>query len=883
MTAGPGHEPIARTALVEALQRSAARRVTVMVAPAGSGKSELLRAWRRASEGAVRTTQVTLTGRERDPAQLWPVVSDALGAAPQERAPDGSLQAGQAPSAPLQRLLDHLATLQEDVVMVLDDVHVLIASRAEEELAVLLARAPARVRFVLAGRCRPELRLHQLPLSGDLAELGTADLRFTEQEAREVFDGAGLVLSDAGVRAVHGRTEGWAAGLRLAASTLAGDPDPERAARLFSGNDRTVADYLTAEVLDGQPESVRQLLVRTCVLEEVSGPLADAVAGTTGAARTLHRLADAGAFVVPTARPGWFRYHTMLVDVLRGELRRTLPTQTRVLHSAAAAWFSQHDHPVEAVRHWQWAEDWTSAARELVDTWLPLAWEGRGAALNGLLAAFPARLVAEHPELTLVLAADEMASGSLGRAVAAVAAAERGVTAVPPERLRHAELMLDVVRLRLARRRGNLDEVAILAARLLNPRGRAEPWSWSAISWWHELRAEALHELGVAELWSTAPAGADRHLREALELARRAGLPYLQVTALGHLAMAGHADSYAVARQRCQEAIDIADAHGWGEDVVVGSACSVLAGALTLMGRFEEAGPWLERADQVSRMGVEPATALMVHLGRGLLNAGRGEDDAALACFRAAEREQSQLTAPHGWAEEAHHMRLQAQVRLGHLEVVRSELGFAQGRGEGAHARITLATLRLAEDDPAAAVEALAPVLAEAEQVSRVYRIEAVLLGAIAQDRLEQTDTAEQLVERALRLAEPDGLLWPFLVVPVGSLLSRHSRHRTRHGALLDQVADGRSGREPVPRGGRAHLMEPLSAAELRVLGFLPTNLSTSEIGDLLYVSVNTVKTHLRRIYDKLGVHSRSAAVARSRDLDLLAPSLRLLRPPTVG
>jgi LuxR family transcriptional regulator, maltose regulon positive regulatory protein len=274
---------------------------------------------------------------------------------------------------------------------------------------------------------------------------------------REREDRAHAVLD----RRLHERTEGWAAGLRLAALSLTGHPDPERFAAEFSGTDRTVAEFLLAEVLDRQSEEVRRLLLRTSMLERVSGPLADVLTGRPGGERILQDLERAGAFVVSLdGHRSWFRYHQLFADLLRLELRRIEPSERAALHGAAAGWLAEHGHTVEAVRQAQAAESWELAARLLCDHWLDLYLGGRGAILIELLGRFPGRVVAASPELTAVQVAGDLAQGALADAGRHLAAATGALAAVPADRRRRVQVMLSVLRLFLARRRVDFPVVA---------------------------------------------------------------------------------------------------------------------------------------------------------------------------------------------------------------------------------------------------------------------------------------------------------------------------------------------------------------------------------------------------------------------------------------
>src|ERR1700740_731374 len=261
-----------------------------------------------------------------------------------------------------------------------------------QQLELLVLRAPSQLRFVLATRHDVRLGLHRLRLGGGLTEIPAGDLRFSLAEAGQLFRAAGVELSDAAVMRLHERTEGWAAGLRLAALSLAGHPDPERVATDFSGRERTVAGYPLGGVVGRQSEQVRRLLLRTSVLERVNGELADLLTGGSGGERILQDLEEANAFVVSLdAARSWFRYHHLFADLLQLELRHTEPQEVAALHELAAGWLAGHGYPVEAIRHAQAARDWGLAARLVADHWPGLYLCGRRATLHGLLAAMPAR------------------------------------------------------------------------------------------------------------------------------------------------------------------------------------------------------------------------------------------------------------------------------------------------------------------------------------------------------------------------------------------------------------------------------------------------------------------------------------------------------------
>jgi LuxR family transcriptional regulator, maltose regulon positive regulatory protein len=771
--------------------------------------------------------------------------------------------------------VSELGPLEEPVVLVIDDLHELHSSEALAQLEGLLARLPPLLRVVLATRHDPQLGLHRLRLEGNLTEFRTADLCFRLEETRALLAASGIVVSDEAVALLHERTEGWAAGLRLAALSLAGHPDPEQFVAEFSGSERTVADYLFAEVLARQPDDVRRLLLRTSVLERVDGALADHLVGDVGSERILQALEDEGAFVVSLdASRTRFRYHHLFADLLRLQLRRTDPDAVEGLHRAASRWLAEHGHVVDAVRHAQAGRDWGHAARLLADHSFSLSLDGHEATVGALLAAFPVDAVTD-PELTAVFAADQLARGSLDDAAAYIELAERNASAVPEERRRRFEVALEVARLSLARRRGDFGTVLGEVESLHGPAG-AETLSDVALG--NDVGAVALMNLGIVELWSVRIDAAERHLEQALELARRIARPYPEIGSLSHLAIVAGRRSFALVRERCDEAIAIAEAQGWGSEPIAALALATRGGTDVWHGRFGEAEQWLDRADRALRPDAEPATGLLLQLTRGMLHVGEGRLQQALARFRAAERLQALLVAPHWLTVQVHQFLVHTLVRLGDTEAARATLaGMSEEHRDWGEARAALASVSLAESDPHAAVDALAPVVdGSAPVIHTVSVIQALLLDAVARDDLGESHAAESGIERALALAEPDALIFPFVLTPPRDLLERHPRHRTAHASLLQDILDVLAGTSlPAGAGEPQELREELSDGELRVLRYLPSNLSAPEIGKELYLSLNTVKTHMRHIYAKLGVHRRTEAVERARELGLLGPSSR--------
>jgi LuxR family maltose regulon positive regulatory protein len=877
----PGQAPsrlIQRGDLVASLDRATAAKVTLISAPAGSGKTSLLRAWADGPGQPYRLAVVQVRRDQQDSQQFWLAVLSALRQASVTPG-DGEQLAGTPDfneAAIGERVLSELANHRDRTFLVIDDLHELTSPETLMQLTRLLEKLPQQVHAVLATRRDLPLRLHKLRLAGELVEIRAADLRFTERETHQFLEASGIALSDAGVARLHQRTEGWAAGLRLAAMSLASSVDPERFVAEFSGSNRTVAEYLLAEMLECQPAEVQQLLLRTSLLDRVNGELADLLTGHPGCERILLDLEDANAFVVSLdpART-WFRYHHLFADLLRLELRRRLPEELPALHRLAARWLIEHGEVVDAIRHTQAAGDWSDAARLLADHSFGLTLDGQAQTIESLLRAFPPGAVTQVPDIPLARATSELARGRLDEAAAHLTVAEASIAGTPVDRQHRLEVATASLRLSLARKRGHLasvvEQVRFLAAPIAAQ-------SDEDIALDNDLRAVALMNLGTVEAWSLGNQDSQRHLQEGADLARKIGRPYLEVACLAELAFASKIEPFATTRRRCREAIALAEQHGWGAEPVISPALVNLAGALIWTGEFDEGDSFLRRTARALRTDTGPPIRLLLHLATGMLLSGRRRQREALAEYWAAEHLQAQLEGPHALMRQLTSWRLATQARLGQLTEARASLAALDaelaGSGEIGNAR---AAICLAEGNPTAALVAVQDVVnGIAPAIGYVTVVEAHLLAALAHRELGDQRAATAAGERALALAEPDRLVLPFAMTGSPELLESIPRHETAHVALLTDILDVMRGSTISP-GNESSLaeIEQLSPSELRVLRYLPTNLSRPEIASELSVSVNTVNTHIRNIYAKLQAQDRSSAVQRAREMRLLSAGLK--------
>src|SRR5712671_269440 len=587
-----------REELLQRLDRAVTKRVTIISAPPGSGKTSLLRAWTDRSIKLRRVAFVSVDRDQHDAQRFWWAVLNAIRGSTDAI---GALDADQL----VERIVSEVVEQVEPVVLIIDDLHELSSAEALTQLEHLLAILPSSAHVVLSSRRDPPMRLHQLRLADEVAEIRASDLRFTETEARDLLAVSGISLSDGATAALYERTEGWAAGLRLAVISLTGSTDPERFVAEFSGTDRAIAEYLIAEMLGRQPSEVQRMLLRTSLVDRFNGELADLLAGRLGSEQMLLELEDANAFVVSLdAQRTWFRYHQLLADFLRLELRRTLADEVPDLHRRAARWFADHGEVVEAVRHTLAAGDRPEAARLVADHSFRWVLDGQAGTISAVLQAFPEGASADHPDLALAHAANELNQGRLEEAAAELALAESHVESAPPARRRRLTVAIASLRLAMARRSGQFTEV-IEQVNLLDASIADESNDPIAVD--SELRGVALLNLGIVETWSGRLADAERHLSEGAALAQTIGRPYLEVACRAHQGFPSRLVSVATARERARQAVALAERYGLEDRPILAPALGAVGGTAIWMGEFDEGERWLRRAWEVAEARVDPA------------------------------------------------------------------------------------------------------------------------------------------------------------------------------------------------------------------------------------------------------------------------------------
>ncbi|MCX4808005.1 LuxR C-terminal-related transcriptional regulator [Streptomyces sp. NBC_01214] len=861
-----------RPELLGRLTAGAQGPLTLINGPAGSGKTVLTAHW--AADGRAPRPPVWLTVEPDDaPGAFWAYVLEALhrGGVALPAAVGRPTRAEGVTRSFLVRLADGLAASAQPAVLVLDQFDTAQPPATSEGLDFVLRHAAGGLRIVLTSRSDSLLPLHRYRAAGEITEIRHADLRFTDADAEALLGEHRLDVSPAGIRLLMERTEGWAAGVRLCALAMQRSADPEAFLRQFAADRTTIADYLLTEVLDAQPPPTQDLLLRVCVTDRVHPDLADALTGRDDGARTLAGLARDNAFLEQIDASAWYRLHPLFAEVLRAHLRQRCPGLEPRLHGRAARWLARTGRLTEAVLQGAAAGDWPFAAAQLVDN-LAI-----GRLLTGLEADQLGRAFAGMPAGTtgvapaLVEAACRLAEQDLPGCEAALRRADAVLADAPPTDgsltdprgpvTRFARAFLGVLAGRPADDVTAVERAAADADRLLRelppPLVAERP----------ELRALLLAHLGAVELGAGRPDRAGSTLAAAVAACGEPGTESPHCDALGSLALTE------LLRGRLRQAaahahasLAVAERSALPPERRAATVHLVLAGVALEQDDLPAARRHLDLATAAPGPRPDPATAARAAVIGARLAVAEGDGEAALAALRAVDPEDLPAWAVDelAVAESAVHLaRDDAEGALRVLDAVQAPDG---DRPEHAVAR---ARALLAAGRGACAAGALAGVPGD-DGVATPVRARACLLHAQIAAAAGDSREADRHLGEALALARPEELRRMFAESGpwVRRTLGRDPRWARTHGWLTPR-APARTARAPQA-DGRPAVVEPLSARETEVLRKAADLLSTEEIAAELYVSANTVKTHLKSIYRKLCVTRRSEAVHRAQDLGML-------------
>jgi LuxR family maltose regulon positive regulatory protein len=867
---------VERPRLLALLDTGVERPVTLLAAPAGSGKTMLLASWMSAASSPGPVAWLSLDSGDNDPVRFWTHVLAAL-------CRSGAVPAGnqlhtlqpQADDALLPLVVNGLDELVSPVVLMLDDVHELTDARVLRGIEFLVRHAPSQLRLVLATRADPPLPLQRLLVSGQLTQLRAADLAFTVTEVAELLAEYDYRprLSDDDLALLQARTEGWAAGLRLAAVSMQRQPDPQRYVTELAGDDRSLAGYLVSEVLEQQPAELRSFLLRTCIVDELSGELADAITGRDDGERTLARLEGANAFAVALgSRREWYRYHPLFAELLRYELRREAAHEIPELRRRAAQWYARRGLPVDAVRQAVTIKDWSYAADLVAEHGFSLLLRGRGEVVRDLLDRLPADAARLQPELAVLTAAERIASDDMAEAPLQLAREQARMLA--DHRRPRFMLILATCRLLRGSRAGDLGEVLAAGREALETYAQLDGGA-DAAGVAGDMLAVVLSGLGTAELWTGELDAAEAHLRAGQVAAMGAGLEEEQLNCLSQLALLDAIRGRLNHAVRTGEAaVELASFGGRAPSTAVSGALLALAWVHYQRDDLATAASYLGRAAEAGGAAPQRPLRMASSIMEGRLRHARGDLVGAFAKLSAVRQDLSGWNAPRLVARLLATTEAGLHLAAGDTESAKALLGELDPSAPiAAPEAIALARLQLAEADPEGASKTVSPLMdGSAPAPDLGARIEAWLLHALASEALDKPDQAAASLGRAVDLAEPEEHRRVFLDAgaPGRALVARYRDWVDALWPFLDELAQASLDPAPDAVSPMPVLIEPLSQREQVVLRYLPTMLTFVEIGSELYISVNTTKSHVRNIYRKLGVVGRRDAVRRARQLHLL-------------
>jgi LuxR family transcriptional regulator, maltose regulon positive regulatory protein len=843
--------------------------VTVVTAGPGWGKTTTLANWarRHAQRGGEAVAWLGLTSADDSPSAFWDAVLQSVRAS--AVVPDGHPLAllsavGGITDEVQQAVFRGLDTLPDPLLLILDDFHVIGDEDVMRALSEL-ASQPTRVRLMILTRVDPPLPLHRLRVAGRLAEVSAADLAFDAEAVRALAARAeSLDLADGTVDEVLARTEGWPAGVRLATMHLAragagGSLDG------FGGTDTSVAEYLVAEVLTRNDAETRDFLLRTSVAEWISGDLAEALApGSQGRAR-LESLERANQFIVPVnADRSIYRYHPLLRDLLMHTLQRDDPAAYVESHRAAATWLLAHQYPIPALHHAALAKDWLLAADCFVEA-SPSLVGTQGPALVAQLRQMPMASLAPSAAAGLCAAGLEFGLGNFSAMEGQLAEVRRRLA--DGDRLSPVAMaLLENLACAAARARGDEASVVSTAEAALEHLSRAVSGPAADGN-----RAIALTQSAVGLLRSADTAAARARLAGVARDGSGADVGLAVLGSRGHLAWCDLAEANLdSAIGRAQRAISDAAARGWASQLQVRFAYLPLAVAQVLRGDADGADRVVAAGLAADANGVEVWSTFALHLAQATVAVSRRRPRAATAALDTARAVLGDRPVSPALADPV--TRVVAEVAM--LTKAPPDQPAADHR-DSPTGWATRARLSLAADDLDAAVDAAQRVARTPESLDDlVAAIEAAVVEALVARRQRRSAAAALAMGEALALAAPQRIVRPFLVSgshDIADLLRAAPPSpgdiAIREAALAALGVDGEAAvlaAEPEP------LVEPLTERELAVLAELPTMRTNEEIARELYVSINTVKSHLMHLYRKLGVSSRRDAVRRARELGLI-------------
>ncbi len=861
---------VIRRRLHDQLTEGIRRPFTLVTAPAGSGKTTAVSSWASAGLPRGALTWISLDAGDEEPAVFWSYVLAGLSRSGVSLSPlDVPVEVAEVDRALLVRLSAALAGQPDPVVVVLDDADVLAGAPVLQQLDFVVRHSDAQLAVVLVTRGSARLGLHRHRLAGSISEIGTADLAFSREEARALLRARGVAVTDDALTSLMDQSRGWAAGLALAAIAMAqrvGLPAGDRP--VLDAADLT--EFFRAEVLDAQPPWIRRFMLRTSVADHLVPDLADRLTGRRDSADTLAALAQTDTFLeVCAEHADCYRYHPLFAGAVRTQLGQEGSTPVVRLHRVAAAWFAAAGSPADAVRHLAAARDWTAAAELLVDN-LAIAPQPAAHDARGLLAeAAGMPDDTPGPEPAVILAALAVDRGDLDTAAVQLTRARDQVADAPAGRAAMLGLAIALVGLGIALARDDADGVLGSAAAVETALDQLPVTDDAAPAW---LPATVLLDVGSAQFGAGQSETAAVTLAKAVGAARGAECDPVSAACLGQLALVEAVRGrLAPAAELARSAGARADRCGLSPQQRSPAADLALAWVHAESADLAGARRYADRAETAAEVRTDPITAALAALVRSTLLRATGDLDGALA---AIGRPRPPLHRHSRWVD--HRLKAAAaalQVAAGRPDTAIRTIKAEIASGSAVIA-LELARAELARGDVAAAAAATASLLQRPDLPVGV-RVEGCLLEASCGLERGEKPAARAALSRALRLAEPERIRRPVVEAPprLRSFLRQDLALATRH-RWLGIGPDIRSAplrARPAPSAAPPPaIVEPLTDKEQEVLRCLAALLSTEEIASAMFVSVNTVKTHVRSILRKLAASRRNEAIRRAKDLQLI-------------
>ena len=844
-------------------------RLTVVTGPPGAGKTMALALWAAAEPGTV--AWISLDDFDNQSGTFWSyavaalvrsgvVLPKALSAASRRRLTDRTF---------LVRLTSALAAQNPPVTLVVDDLHILTRPTVLTELDFVLRNAQPSLRLVVSSRGDPPLSLHRYRLAGELTEIRASDLAFSAAEARLLLAQHGSTLSADSLKCLVRRTEGWAAGLRLAAISMDGHPDPDQFVKELITEDSALTGYLVEEVLKGASPEVREVLLSTSILEHVNAEAASELTGNEQAGAILPAVARLNALVQPTGC-GWYRYHTLFAEVLRLKLRRECPDRIAALHRRAARWYERNGMLAEAVRHATRADDWQLAASMVVDSLaISEIIEPRDSpSLAGEFRRMPHSEAWAGPQPYLVAAASELAAGRNDSSAAALDAGEGMLAPLPADEQAACRLAAAVIRLAASRRTGDL---VAAASAVSDAEALVSRMPKDKLAQYPEVRARVLADRGAVELWPGHLDEAARFLDAGVAAATGPGGEHERAACLGQLALVeASRGQLRHAAQLADQAAALAADEQRPPQHPDPAALAALAWVHLERDELREAGGLLKQLD--AALSVSPdkligAVACLIAACGGLAE-GHGE-----AAAQMVARARSGWSIPTWLDQRLSLVESRAYVAAGDTSAAAAAAERAGG-SSSLEAAAALAHAWLAAGDGKNARLMLASALAARSGEPERVRVQACLADARLSYYGGDRARCRQSLAHALRLAEREQQRLPFVLEQdwIGPVLRRDPELSGIHRRLFPSAQ--RHDRPPAPSGlspdATVLVVEPLTEREREVLRHVAGMLNTAEIASEMYISINTVKAHLKSSYRKLAATHRGEAVRRARQLELI-------------